>query len=106
MSGADTHTRKLLMSKSRLEAEFHAELPQILRRAVQSDSSMLPDPGKTRHVLTAMQKNVLSAVYMAKQPHFSLSEEYKSRLDAELQRHFFSCLVCFVNALTMPDPPG
>ena len=93
LSGANTHTRKLLMNKGLLEAEFYAELPALLRRAVQSDPDMRPDDEKAEHVLTIMQKNVLAAECVSEQPDFSEAEEYKSRLDAELQRLLTSYLL-------------
>jgi hypothetical protein len=86
LSGAKTHTRKLLMSKGRLEVEFHAEFPAILRRAVERDPGMRPDAQKREQVLTIMEKNVLAAESAAEREGFSEAEEYKCRLDAELQR--------------------
>ena len=86
LSGANTHTRKLLMPKARFEAEFHAEVPAILRRAVLQDSNLRPDVSKPDRILTAMQKNVLAAEYACTRDAFSEAEEYRLRLDAYLQR--------------------
>ena len=74
------------MNKGRLEVEFHAEFPAILRRAVDRDPGMRPDAQKREQVLTLMEKNVLAAESAAEREGFSEAEEYKSRLDAELQR--------------------
>ena len=91
LSGANTHTRKLLMNKGRLEAEFHAELPAILRSAVRHDPDMRPNTKKPNRILTEMEKNTLAAEYAADQPGFAQADEYSRRLDAELQRYVRFC---------------
>ena len=97
LSGANTHTRRLLMRKGRLEVEFHAELPAMLRRSVQNDPGMRPEETKRGHILTAMEKNVLAAEHAAAQPDFSEAEEYKLRLDVSssngIKQRIFYCLI-------------
>ena len=85
LSGANTLTRRLLINKGRLEAEFCAEYPAILRKIVRRDPSIRPDPNSGL-ILTTLQQNVLAAEYAANQPDFSQAEEYQERLNNELQR--------------------
>ena len=91
LSGAKTHTRRLLMTKGRLEAEFYAHYPALLRRVAELEPSVRDDIKATQY-MTVLQKSVLAAENAAQQPNFSEAEEYKSRLDAELQRY---CRVVF-----------
>ena len=85
LSGANTHTRRLLMNKGRLEAEFHAHYPSMLRKIAEYDPEVVSDI-KSMQILTALEKNILAAQYAAKQDGFSEAEEYRLRLEAVLQR--------------------
>jgi hypothetical protein len=79
------------MTKGRLEAEFYAHYPALLRRVAELEPSVRDDIKATQY-MTVLQKSVLAAENAAQQPNFSEAEEYKSRLDAELQRY---CCVVF-----------
>ena len=86
-SGAKTGTLTLTMTMDRLEAELYAEQPAIIRRAVRQDPTMRPDVTKPQKYLTRRQMDVLAAEHATTQVGFSDSEEYKVRLEAELQRY-------------------
>jgi hypothetical protein len=91
LSGANTHTRRLLMTKIRLEIEFEAQYPAMLRKLSELDPDIRPD-NKSKKYLTTLQKNVLAAEFVAEDADFSESEEYNSRLQAALQRSAYrSC---------------
>ena len=85
LSGANTHTRRLLMSKGRLEVEFEANYPALLRKVAEIDPSILPDP-TAGAVLTKLQKNVIAARFASEQDGFCEAEEYQTRLNAALER--------------------
>ena len=94
LSGANTHTRKLLMNKGRLEIEFEAQYPAMLRKVVELEPSIRPDP-TSNTVLSRLQQDVLAAEFAAEQENFCDAEEYKTRLEAALERlpvHKFKCL--------------
>jgi hypothetical protein len=94
MSGANTHTRKLLMSKGRLEIEFEAEYPAILRKTLRIEPSLHPNHKRpesrsssvTEKALTRFQKDLIAADFAADQENFSAANEYTTRLDVALQR--------------------
>ena len=85
LSGANTHTRKLLMNKGRLEIEFEAQYPAILKKVVELEPSIRPDP-TSNTVLSRLQQDVLAAEFAAEQDNFCDAEEYKTRLEAALER--------------------
>lgn len=89
LSGANTETRQLLMTKKRLEAELYAEYPSLLRAAAEQDPSMAPK--KRTGILTLQQANTLAAQYSADQEGWSRGQEYKMRLDSILQRFLALC---------------
>jgi hypothetical protein len=86
VSGANTKVRRLLITKERLEVEFHAEFPEILRKAARADPDMLPDSNAGTSKLTRMHQNLLAAQLAAEKPGFTQSAEYLERLNAELNR--------------------
>ena len=85
LSGADTETRRLLMNKGRLEAEFESQYPSMLRKLLKLEPSIRPEPKSTVQ-LTALQKNALAAEAAGEEYGFSEAEEYKSRLEGVFQR--------------------
>ena len=89
LSGANTETRQLLMTKKRLEAELYAEYPSLLRAAAEQDPSMAPK--KRMGILTLQQANTLAAQYSADQEGWFRGQEYKMRLDSILQRFLALC---------------
>ena len=79
------------MTKIRLEIEFEAHYPAMLRKLSELDPDIRPD-NKSKKYLTTLQKNVLAAEFVAEDADFSESEEYNSRLQAALQRSAYrSC---------------
>ena len=79
------------MTKLRLEIEFEAQYPAMLRKLSELDPDIWPD-NKSKKYLTTLQKNVLAAEFVAEDADFSESEEYNSRLQAALQRSAYrSC---------------
>ena len=79
------------MTKIRLEIEFEAQYPAMLRKLSELDPDIRPD-NKSKKYLTTLQKNVLAAEFVAEDADFSESEEYNSRLQAALQRSAYrSC---------------
>ena len=86
MSGADTHTRRLLMTKGRLEIEFEAQYPAMLRKITELEPDLIKLTSENR-LLTQKQKDMLAAVFAADQPQFSAAEEYRTRLEAALERY-------------------
>ena len=85
LSGADTETRRLLMNKGRLEAEFEVRYPSLLRKLATLDPAVRPDP-ESKANLTVLQMNILTAEAVADAEGFSEAEEYKQRLEVVLQR--------------------
>jgi len=73
------------MTKGRLEAEFEAHYPTMLRLLVNNDPSQRPDPGSSRN-LTETDKDILAAEAAAGDEHFCEAEEYKDRLASVLER--------------------
>ena len=59
----------------------------MLRRVVELDPCLRPSADTK--VLTKLQKDILAAEFAAEQDNFCEAEEYKTRLDATLERLVF-----------------
>ena len=79
-SGAYTATRKLRMTQERMYMEFYANYPEILRKALKRDSSILPLEGEK----TQRQLDIQRAEDAAKVLGFSVASEYKRRIKCSM----------------------
>ena len=78
-SGASSETRKLTITKTRLEALLEAEWPSMLRTVLARDPSLLPKSADG--VKTKLQREFLLCQADAKEDNFDEVDEYQRRLE-------------------------